>query len=56
MSSYKQRDGVERSGSEGTAGLPDHRSVRFRGDPTQDLSVIEHAQFVMKGGVIYRNH
>ena len=30
--------------------------IAVRGDPTQDISAIEHVQFVMKGGVIYRNH
>ncbi|HEY6517087.1 MAG TPA: amidohydrolase family protein [Steroidobacteraceae bacterium] len=30
--------------------------IAVRGDPTQDISAIEHVQLVMKGGVIYRNH
>lgn len=30
--------------------------IAVRGDPTQDISAIEHVQFVMKGGIIYRNH
>jgi imidazolonepropionase-like amidohydrolase len=30
--------------------------IAVRGDPTQDISAIEHVQFVMKGGVIYRSH
>ena len=30
--------------------------IAVRGDPTQDISAIEHVQFVMKGGVVYRNH
>lgn len=29
--------------------------IAVRGDPTADVSAIEHVQFVMKGGVIYRN-
>ncbi len=28
--------------------------IAVQGDPTQDISAIEHVQFVMKGGVIYR--
>ncbi|HEY3783789.1 MAG TPA: amidohydrolase family protein [Steroidobacteraceae bacterium] len=28
--------------------------IAVPGDPTQDISAIEHVQFVMKGGVIYR--
>ena len=30
--------------------------IAVRGDPTQDVSAIEHVQFVMKGGVVYRSH
>ena len=30
--------------------------IAVRGDPTQNISAIEHVRFVMKGGVIYRNH
>jgi imidazolonepropionase-like amidohydrolase len=30
--------------------------IAVPGDPTQDISAIEHVQFVMKGGVIYRRH
>jgi len=30
--------------------------IAVRGDPTRDISAIEHVQLVMKGGVIYRNH
>jgi imidazolonepropionase-like amidohydrolase len=29
--------------------------IAVRGDPTQDISAIEHVQLVMKGGVIYRH-
>lgn len=28
--------------------------IAVRGNPTQDISAIEHVQFVMKGGVIYK--
>ena len=28
--------------------------IAVKGDPTQDISAIEHVQFVMKGGMIYR--
>ena len=30
--------------------------IAVRGDPIQDISAIEHVQFVMKGGVVYRSH
>jgi imidazolonepropionase-like amidohydrolase len=30
--------------------------IAVRGNPTQDITAIEHVQFVMKGGVIYRSH
>ncbi|HEY7889852.1 MAG TPA: amidohydrolase family protein [Steroidobacteraceae bacterium] len=30
--------------------------IAVRGDPTHDISAIEHVQFVMKGGVVYRSH
>jgi imidazolonepropionase-like amidohydrolase len=30
--------------------------IAVQGNPTQDISAIEHVQFVMKGGVIYRSH
>src|SRR5579863_2165835 len=30
--------------------------IAVRGDPTRDVSAIEHVQFVMKGGVVYRSH
>ena len=30
--------------------------IAVQGNPTRDISAIEHVQFVMKGGVIYRNH
>jgi imidazolonepropionase-like amidohydrolase len=30
--------------------------IAVRGDPTRDISAIEHVQFVMKGGVVYRSH
>jgi imidazolonepropionase-like amidohydrolase len=30
--------------------------IAVKGDPTRDISTIEHVQFVMKGGVIYRDH
>jgi imidazolonepropionase-like amidohydrolase len=30
--------------------------IAVQGDPTQDIGAIEHVQFVMKGGVIYRDH
>ena len=30
--------------------------IAVRGDPTQDITAIEHVQFVMKGGVVYRSH
>jgi imidazolonepropionase-like amidohydrolase len=29
--------------------------IAVHGDPTQEISAIEHVQFVMKGGVVYRN-
>ena len=29
--------------------------IAVRGDPTKDISAIEHVQFVMKGGVVYRS-
>lgn len=29
--------------------------IAVKGDPTSDISVIEHVPFVMKGGVIYKN-
>ncbi|MGH9408572.1 MAG: amidohydrolase family protein, partial [Vicinamibacterales bacterium] len=29
--------------------------IAVAGDPTQDISVIEHVPFVMKGGVIYKH-
>ena len=29
--------------------------IAVRGDPTQDITAIEHVQFVMKGGVVYRS-
>ncbi len=29
--------------------------IAVQGDPTQDISAIEHVQFVMKGGVVYRS-
>ncbi|HET7301105.1 MAG TPA: amidohydrolase family protein [Oleiagrimonas sp.] len=29
--------------------------IAVKGDPTHDISVIEHVPFVMKGGVIYKN-
>ncbi len=28
--------------------------IAVPGDPTQDISVLEHVSFVMKGGVVYR--
>jgi imidazolonepropionase-like amidohydrolase len=30
--------------------------IAVQGDPTQDINAIEHVRFVMKGGVVYRNH
>ncbi|HUN26448.1 MAG TPA: amidohydrolase family protein [Steroidobacteraceae bacterium] len=30
--------------------------IAVQGDPTRDISAVEHVQFVMKGGVVYRNH
>jgi len=29
--------------------------IAVEGDPTQDVSTLEHVQFVMKGGVVYRD-
>jgi len=28
--------------------------IAVRGDPTKDISAIEHVPFVMKGGVVYK--
>ena len=28
--------------------------IAVQGDPTQDISAIEHVLFVMKGGVVYK--
>jgi imidazolonepropionase-like amidohydrolase len=30
--------------------------IAVQGDPTKDISAIEHVQFVMKGGIVYRSH
>ena len=30
--------------------------IAVQGNPTEDITAIEHVQFVMKGGVIYRSH
>jgi imidazolonepropionase-like amidohydrolase len=29
--------------------------VAVNGDPTKDVTTLEHPVFVMKGGVVYRN-
>jgi imidazolonepropionase-like amidohydrolase len=28
--------------------------IAVKGDPTQDITAIEHVPFVMKGGVVYK--
>lgn len=28
--------------------------IAVQGDPTQDISAVEHVPFVMKGGVVYK--
>jgi imidazolonepropionase-like amidohydrolase len=29
--------------------------IAVNGDPTQDVTVLEHVRFVMKGGVVYKD-
>jgi imidazolonepropionase-like amidohydrolase len=49
-------DLIDASGTIGSI-APGHYAdiIAVSGDPLQDVSVLEHVQFVMKGGIVYKS-